>query len=127
MAALVLVAEDNDANFELVEFLLSELGVEVLRATNGEEALAMAAARAPGLLLLDIQLPRLDGLQLARRLRAESFGRALPIVAVSALAMGGDRERALSAGCDAYLSKPISPGELQDLVREFLGLERGGE
>ena len=122
MGGSVLVAEDNDANFELVEFLLSELGLQVLRAMNGQEALAMVIDARPDLLLLDIQLPRLDGLEVARRLRGGSPPASLPIVAVSALAMTGDRERALSAGCDAYLSKPISPRELQDIVRVFLEL-----
>jgi CheY-like chemotaxis protein len=116
----VLVVEDNDLNFDLAAFLLSALGVCTLRAATGPQALARATAELPDLVLMDIQLPGLDGLEVTRRLRAAAATRQLPIVAISALAMRGDRERALAAGCDDYLPKPYSPSDFQATVRRFL-------
>jgi len=116
----VLVAEDNDLNFRLVEFILTRLGVDVRRATTGDQAVAEASTETPGLIFMDIQLPGMDGLQATRQLRANPATHDIPIVALTALAMVGDEERALAAGCNAYLTKPVSPHELQDMTRHYL-------
>ncbi|HEU0166377.1 MAG TPA: response regulator [Chloroflexota bacterium] len=116
----VLVAEDNDLNFRLVQFILTRLGVEVRRATSGDQALAGAIADPPGLIYMDIQLPGMDGLQVTRQLRSQPATQDVPIVALTALAMVGDEERAIAAGCNAYLTKPVSPHDLQDMTRRYL-------
>ena len=94
MSKHVLVAEDNDLNFRLVEFILTRLGVTVRRATTGDQALADATSDPPGLIFMDIQLPGIDGLQATRQLRANPATQDIPIVALTALAMVGDEERA---------------------------------
>ena len=116
----VLVAEDNDLNFRLAQFILARLGVEVRRATTGDQALADALADPPALIYMDIQLPGIDGLQVTRELRSNPATQHVPIVALTALAMVGDEERAISAGCNAYLTKPVSPHDLQDMTRRYL-------
>jgi len=117
------VVEDNDQNFELVEFLLAEAGWEVTRATSGAELRALAVAAGdsatPDVVLLDMNLPDASGLDLIAALRTQAELAAVPVVAVTAHAMRGDRERCLAAGCDGYLSKPIDPatflGEIEAL------------
>ncbi|MBV8087133.1 MAG: response regulator [Chloroflexi bacterium] len=116
----VLVAEDNDLNFRLAQFILARLGVEVRRATTGDQALADALADPPALIYMDIQLPGMDGLQVTRELRSHPATQHVPIVALTALAMVGDEERAIAAGCNAYLTKPVSPHDLQDMTRRYL-------
>jgi len=116
----VLVVEDNDVNYELVSYLLVNMDAVVLRAVTGLQALTIAANEQPDLILMDIQLPGMDGLEVTRRLRASVLTREVAIVALSARAMVGDRELALDAGCNGYLTKPFSPHELQDTVRHFL-------
>lgn len=117
----VLVAEDNDTNYVLVQVVLRRLGCEVLRATTGDEAIATATSVLPDLVYMDIQLPAPDGLEVTRRLRADPATRDIPIVALTAQAMVGDRERALAAGCDAYLTKPVSIHLLEETTERFLG------
>ena len=101
------VIEDNDQNFELVEFLLEEAGWDVVRAASAAELRARYAQEPPQVLLLDMNLPDASGLDLVTELRARDAFARVPIVAVTAHAMRGDREHCLAAGCDAYLSKPI--------------------
>jgi CheY-like chemotaxis protein len=105
------VVEDNDQNFELVEFLLSEAGWEVARAASGAELRALFAqavgATKPNVVLLDMNLPDASGLDLIADLRSRPTLASVPVIAVTAHAMRGDRERCLAAGCDAYVSKPI--------------------
>jgi two-component system cell cycle response regulator DivK len=101
------VIEDNDQNFELVEFLLEEAGWDVARAASAAELRARYSQEPPQVLLLDMNLPDASGLDLVSELRARDAFAGVPIVAVTAHAMRGDRERCLAAGCDAYLSKPI--------------------
>lgn len=121
MSHQVLVVEDNDMNFTLVQFVLQRLGVEVARAKTGPEALEMAAAKAPDLIYMDIHLPGMDGLEVTRQLRSQETTQHIPIVALTALAMVGDQERALAAGCDGYLTKPVSANQLRDSVNQYLG------
>lgn len=105
----VLVIEDNEQNLYLVRFLLEARGHRIREARSGPEGIAAARAAIPDLILLDIQLPQMDGYAVARALREAPNLDAAPIVAVTSYAMNGDRVRALAAGCDAYIEKPINP------------------
>ena len=116
----VLLIEDNPQNRYLVCFLLGARGWEVLQAEDGPTGVAMAASEAPDLVLLDIQLPGMDGYAVAQALRACNTLSALPIVAVTSYAMPGDRERCMEAGCNGYIEKPIDPTTFADEVARFL-------
>jgi two-component system, cell cycle response regulator DivK len=113
---LVLVVEDNEKNMKLLRDVLQATGHKVLEATDGEGALALAREHSPALVLMDIQLPDIDGVEALARLRADPATAAIPVVAVTAQAMKGDRERFVAAGFDAYLSKPIDLDELLEAV-----------
>jgi CheY-like chemotaxis protein len=117
---LILVVEDNEKNRKLVRDLLTVKGFTVLETETGEEALALARARLPALVLMDIQLPGIDGIETLRRLRADPATAAIPIVAVTASAMMHDRQKILAAGFDGYQAKPISLRPFLELVREVL-------
>jgi two-component system cell cycle response regulator DivK len=115
----VLVVEDNEKNMKLVRDVLEATGYAPLEASSGEEALALAAEQTPALVLMDIQLPDLDGSEALRRLRSDERTAGIPVLALTAQAMQGDRERFLAAGFDGYLSKPIDIDELLETVRRF--------
>lgn len=117
----ILMIEDNAQNRYLATFLLSARGWQVLQAEDGPSGIAMAAKEIPDLVLLDIQLPGMDGYVVAQALRACKTLPKLPIVAVTSYAMPGDRERCLQAGCDGYIEKPIDPTTFADEVASFLG------
>lgn len=114
----VLVVEDNEQNLELVEFLLEEAGIEVRTAQDADAARSELAARVPDLILMDMQLPGTDGLTLVNELRADERIAKMPIIALTAHAMRGDRERFLAGGCDAYIAKPINAVRFVDQIRE---------
>jgi CheY-like chemotaxis protein len=128
MSRKILVVEDNDRNRRLLKILLEAKGYEVIEAATGEEAMNclkdqrfVADAKSNvDLILMDIQLPNMDGLVLIREIKSVAETRDIPIVAVTAYAMKGDRERILEAGCDAYVSKPINTRELPLLVSDLL-------
>ena len=103
----ILVVEDNDMNMQLVEFLLEEGGYDIVKATSGEEALAITRDASPDLILMDIHLPGMDGLSVVRAMKEDARTSRIPILALTAHAMRGDRDRFLDAGCDGYISKPI--------------------
>jgi CheY-like chemotaxis protein len=104
----VLVVEDNEMNMQLVEFLLEEGGYQIVKAASGEEAMAVARGSEPvDLILMDIHLPGVDGLSVVRELKRDERTRRVPILALTAHAMRGDKDRFLQAGCDGYISKPI--------------------
>jgi two-component system cell cycle response regulator DivK len=105
--ARVLVIEDNPANLTFAVFLLESAGHEVLKATDAEVGLAMARAELPDLILMDIQLPGMDGLEATAQLKQHDDTRAIPVIALTALAMKGDEERIRAAGCDGYIAKPM--------------------
>ncbi|MFA6240869.1 MAG: response regulator [Candidatus Hydrogenedentales bacterium] len=109
MKRTVLVIEDNEQNLYLVSFLLQSSGYAVVQARDGLEGLELANRSTPDLILLDIQLPGMDGHEVARSLRGNPALAAVPIVAVTSYAMAGDRELALAAGCTGYIEKPINP------------------
>jgi CheY-like chemotaxis protein len=119
----ILIVEDNPRNLRLLIMTLRGKGYSLLQATDGEEALAVARAERPDLIIMDIQLPKLDGLEVTRRLRVTPGFSQLPIIALTAYAMKGDREKAIAAGCDTYVLKPINTRQLPGIVAEML--ERG--
>ena len=106
--ARVLVVEDNPANMTFAVFLLESAGHSVLTATDAEAGLALARSQCPELILMDIQLPGMDGLQATTLLKGDPVTQRIPVIALTALAMKGDEERIRSAGCDGYIAKPIS-------------------
>jgi two-component system cell cycle response regulator DivK len=114
----ILVVEDNEKNMKLFRDVLVATGYRTLEATTGTEAVEMASEHAPDLILMDIQLPDLDGVQALHRLRANARTATIPVLALTAQAMHGDRERFLAAGFDGYLSKPVDVRELIGAVRE---------
>ena len=116
----ILVVEDNERNLKLVRDVLQYAGYDVIAASSGEQGVALARERLPDLVLMDLQLPEMDGTEALRRLRNDPLTRAIPVVAVTAFAMKDDRERALNAGFDSYIEKPISVRALADQVRGFL-------
>lgn len=107
MSKKVLLVEDNAANMTLATFLLQSAGYEVISATDAETGVGMARAHSPALILMDIQLPGMDGLQATAQLRADESTRAIPVIALTALAMKGDEERIRAAGCNGYIAKPL--------------------
>ena len=117
---LILVVEDNELNLKLVRDVLRHAGYEVMEARTGEQGVALAAERRPDLVLMDLQLPGIDGTEAMRQLRANALTEAVPVVAVTAFAMREDRDRAFQAGFDGYVEKPFSPRELPAEVQRFL-------
>jgi CheY-like chemotaxis protein len=122
--ALILVVDDNEAGQLLASTVLALDGFVVDCAGSSEEVMECLSARLPDLILMDVQLPGQDGLALTRQLKVNSATAAIPIVALTAYAMAGDKERALAAGCVGYISKPIDTKTLGDEVRSFLSAER---
>jgi CheY-like chemotaxis protein len=116
----ILLVEDNENNRYLVTYLLQAAGYEVLPAADGPAGLAIARDAQPALILLDIQLPGMDGYAVARALRADPACARIPIVAVTSHAMVGDRESALGAGCDGYIEKPIDPDSFVARMEQHL-------
>jgi two-component system cell cycle response regulator DivK len=116
----VLVVEDDAQNLYLIEFLLEQAGFDVVVARDGEQALIEAERACPDLVLTDMSLPKLDGFEVARRLKGSPSTAHVPIVAVSAYSMKGDRERILRSGCDGYIAKPIDADTFIDDVRCYL-------
>jgi two-component system, cell cycle response regulator DivK len=121
----ILVVEDNEKNMKLFRDVLVATGYRTLEATTGGEAVDLASEHTPDLVLMDIQMPDLDGVQALQRLRADARTAAIPVVALTAQAMHGDRERFLAAGFDGYLSKPVDVRELIGTVREHCDRHAG--
>jgi CheY-like chemotaxis protein len=118
----ILLIEDNEANRYLATYLLEKAGHEIRHAPNGPAALSLAAVEQFDLILLDIQLPGMDGYEVARALRRLPGLRSLPIIAVTSYAMVGDREKALAAGCTGYIEKPINPDTFVREVEAYVGV-----
>jgi len=115
---VVLIVDDNEKNMKLFRDVLTATGFRTLEATTAGEAVDMASEHAPDLVLMDIQLPDLDGVQALRRLRADARTATIPVLALTAQAMRGDRERFLAEGFDGYVSKPVNVRELITIVRQ---------
>jgi two-component system cell cycle response regulator DivK len=120
MSKRILVIEDQQDNRQILRDLLTSADFEVIEAMDGETGLVAAAAQRPDLVLMDIQLPGLDGYEATRRIKADAALRAIPVIAVTSYGLAGDAEKAFAAGCDAYISKPYSPRQLLAKVREYL-------
>ena len=117
----ILIIEDNEQNLYLATFILEKNGYEVVQARDGQEGIELAGQVHPALILLDIQLPVLDGYAVARELRKNSSLASVPLVAVTSCAMVGDRERVLAAGCMGYIEKPINPETFISEITQYLG------
>ena len=118
--AKILIIEDNEQNLYLETFILQKHGHEIIQARNGETGIALAAQTTPDLILLDIQLPGMDGYTVAEELRKNLSIAHIPIIAVTSYAMTGDRERVLEAGCTGYIEKPINPDTFHMDIVQFL-------
>lgn len=116
----ILYVEDNELNRKIVRDLLRRTSYRLLEATDGEAGVAMACAEHPDLILMDVQLPKISGIEATRQLRAEPATAATPIIAITSFALSGDEQRAKDAGASAYLAKPYSPFTLLTLIRQFL-------
>ena len=120
MSQRILVIEDQADNRQILRDLLTNADFEVIEAVDGEAGLAAAAAHRPDLVLMDIQVPGIDGYEVTRRLKADTILQAIPVIAVTSYALAGEADTARAAGCDAYIPKPYSPRELLAKVREYL-------
>lgn len=116
-----LIIEDNADNMELISFILEKGGYETLKAETGEEGVEMTLKELPDFVILDIQLPGIDGYEVLHRIRKSEVDGSIPIIAVTSYAMSGDRERLLGAGCNGYIEKPIEPGKFIDQIRKAIG------
>ncbi len=119
---IVLVVDDNPTNLKLIAYLLQAKGYDVRTATDAESALEVVADARPALILMDLQLPGMDGLELTRQLKAAPETRDIVVIAVTAYAMKGDEERARAAGCDGYIPKPVDTRALPRIVAAHLGI-----
>jgi two-component system cell cycle response regulator DivK len=123
MSKRIMVVEDQEDNRQILRDLLGSSGYDLIEAWDGEAALTTLASQRPDLILMDIQLPGIDGYEVTRRIKADPGLRGIPIVAVTSYALSGDDDKAFEAGCDAYVSKPYSPRQLLAKVREYLPLD----
>ena len=116
----ILIVEDNPRSMRLIEMTLRAKSYTLLKATDGEEALDVAIREHPDLIIMDVQLPKMSGLEVTRKLRESPAFSGTPIIAITAYAMKGDREKALDAGCNMHLSKPISTRDLPEVIAQML-------
>ena len=118
---LILHVEDNEYNRKIIRHLLSKNSYEIMEAHNGEAALDALARQRPDLILMDVQLPKLSGLEVTRRIRADPLLAQIPVIAITSFALSGDDQLALEAGCNAYIAKPFRPRDLLEMIRRFIG------
>jgi len=116
----ILVIEDHEENRRLLRDLLTSFGYELIEAVTGEDGLTAAEMQVPDLVLMDIQLPGIDGYETTRRIKANPALRQIPVIAVTSYALSGDDVKAFAAGCDAYVTKPFDPAELLEKIRKYL-------
>ena len=117
----VLLVEDNEDNLIVYRTILDHVGYRVIEARDGEEGVARAKADLPDLILMDVSLPKMDGWEATRRIKADNATRQIPIIAVTAHALDDDREKATQVGCDGYLAKPVAPRRVVEEVEKFIG------
>jgi two-component system cell cycle response regulator len=127
MSARILLIEDNPTNLDLMTYLLRAFGHEVTCETDGEAGLSRAETGSYDLVLTDILMPHMDGFEFARRFKASPLHANVPLVAITALAMTGDRERIIASGFDGYIAKPIDPHKFQEQIESFLQKARHGD
>jgi len=118
-----LVIEDNKDNMKLITFILEKNGYGTIRAENGKTGIALALKKRPDFILLDIQLPDMDGQDVLKEIRKSEADGEIPVIAVTSYAMSGDRERLLEAGCNGYIEKPIDPVNIMNQIRKVIGEE----
>ncbi|MEE9584270.1 MAG: response regulator [Candidatus Brocadiales bacterium] len=116
-----LVIEDNADNMELITLILEQNGYKVLKAETGQQGFDVALEARPDFILLDIQLPDMDGLEVLRKIRSSEIDGDIPVIAVTSYAMVGDREKMMAAGCNGYIEKPIDPEKIIGQIREIIG------
>ncbi len=116
----ILVVEDNETNLYLIKFMLEKSGYEVIEARDGAVGVELAVKEKPDLILMDVQLPDMDGLEATKRIRASEADGEVPIIALTSYAMVGDREKALAAGCTSYIEKPINPETFMAEIEKYL-------
>lgn len=116
----ILIVDDNQDSRELVVKILKNRGYQLIEAVDGEDALEKAMAERPDLILMDISIPKIDGYEVTRRLKSRKEFKYTPIIALTAHAMKGDREKAMESGCEGYIAKPINIHELPDLIKSYL-------
>jgi two-component system, cell cycle response regulator DivK len=121
MAKRVMIVEDNDLNMKLFNDLLEANGYETIKTRDGLEALELARTHRPDLILMDIQLPEISGLEVTKWIKEDDELRSIPVIAVTAFAMKGDEERIRQGGCEAYISKPISVAKFVETIRSYIG------
>ena len=120
MKKRILVVEDQDDNRQILRDLLTKAGFDLIEAENGEDAVASAQTSRPDLILMDIQLPILDGYEATRRIKADPDLKSIPIIVVTSYALSGDEEKARRAGCDDYVAKPFSPRQLLAKIKAYV-------
>ena len=120
MSKRILVVEDHEDNRHIVRELLASAGFEMIEAGDGDEGLALARIHNPDLILMDIQLPVLDGYEATRRVKADPALRSIPVIAVTSYALSGDEAKTREAGCNGYIAKPYSPRQMLAMIRELL-------
>ena len=118
-----LVIEDNEDNMKLITFILEKNGFSTIRAESGKMGIELAIQERPDFILLDIQLPDMDGLEVLKEIRASYINEEIPIIAVTSYAMAGDRERLMGEGCNGYIEKPIDPVNIMNQIKKILGEE----
>ena len=116
----ILVVEDNEDNLYLIKFILQKSGYKVIEARSGAEGVELAVQEKPDLIIMDVQLPDINGLEATRKIRASEADGEVPIIALTSYAMIGDRERFLAAGCTSYIEKPINPETFVEKIEKFL-------
>ena len=121
----VLLVEDNEDNLIVYRTILDHVGYRVIEARDGEEGVARARSDRPDLILMDVSLPKMDGWEATRRIKADEATRQIPIIAVTAHALDDDREKATQVGCDGYLAKPVAPRRVVEEVERFIGKPQG--
>ncbi len=120
MSKRILVIEDHEENRRILRYLLTSAGYELIEAVTGEEGVTLAETNHPDLILMDIQLPGLDGYEATRRIKGNPLLRQIPIIVVTSYALSGDDVKAFEAGCDAYVTKPFNPRQLLAKIREYV-------
>ena len=116
-----LVIEDNVDNMELITVILEKSGYKVIKAETGQQGFELAMETSPDFIILDIQLPDMDGLEVLQMIRNSKINGDIPVIAMTSFAMAGDREKVIAAGCNGYIEKPIDPAKVIDQIREIIG------
>ena len=119
MPKKILIVEDEPKNLKLMRDLLQRFSYETLEAVDGEQGVAMAKSAMPDLILMDIMMPKMDGLEASRLIRADEATKNIPIIALTSFAMKGDRERTLAVGCNGYIAKPVDIAEVLKMIKQF--------